>query len=217
MAPGQSPQSARWARSCPRTIWKWTALRRASSLRSQVPSQPPWRAPSQQMAGPRPPRPRNAPRRRPPRRRKAPRTSRPWRGATSAASGDPTHVASALCGQSPKGLTRGPPPTLVLRLSPLGRIGPKPSRTPWLVRPRTPGRRCGPGPPPTGARDHGLLRDRGEGGAPASNPRLGHPPRLVAPCHGVCVCLVCPTPAPSGAPGHPGFGVGVPVPGACPA
>ena len=141
MAPGQGPLSARRQRawSCPRTFWKWTPLRRASSLRSLVPSQPPWPAPCPQMAGPRPPGPGTRPGASPPpRRRKAPRTSRPWRAATSATCGDLTPVASALPGLSPKGTTRGLPPTLVLRQSPLGRIGPKPPQTPWLVGPRAP-------------------------------------------------------------------------------
>ena len=42
---------------------------------------------------------------------------------------------SALHGQSPRETPRGPPPTLVLHLSPFGRIGPKPPRTPWVVGP----------------------------------------------------------------------------------
>ena len=42
------------------------------------------------------------------------------------------------------------------------------------------------------------------------------PPGLVAPGHCVCVCLVCPTPAPSGTPRQPGLNASVPVPSACP-
>ena len=37
---------------------------------------------------------------------------------------------------------------------------------------------------------------------------------MVAPGHGICVCLVCPAPIPGST---PGFGVGMPMPGACPA
>ena len=40
---------------------------------------------------------------------------------------------------------------------------------------------------------------------------------MVAPSHGIRVCLVCPAPTPGGTPRHPGFGVGMPMPGACPA
>ena len=78
-------------RSVADTLWKWTPLRWASSLRSRVPSQRPWPTPNQQMAGLRPHRPHNAPGRQPPQRRKAPRTSQSWHGATSAAFGDPVH------------------------------------------------------------------------------------------------------------------------------
>ena len=38
----------------------------------------------------------------------------------------------------------------------------------------------------------------------------------MAPGHGICVCLFCPTPAPGGAPGHPGFGADMPTPATAP-
>ena len=65
-------------------------------------------------------------------------------------------------------------------------------------------------------RDHGVLRDRGKAGAPTPDLGRGHPPGVVAPGYGICICLVCPTPALGGAHRHPGFGTGVPMPGACP-
>ena len=41
-------------------------------------------------------------------------------------------------------------------------------------------------------------------------------PWVVAPGHGICVCLVCPTPAPGGPPGYQGPGADMPEPGTCP-
>ena len=65
-----------------------------------------------------------------------------------------------------------------------------------LLLPLQLGGRCHPGPSPAGTWDHGVLRDRGEGAAPPPHPRGRLAPRVVAPGHGICVCLVCPPPPP---------------------